>query len=110
MPTNKAAIDWITRTIAVLGFCCVVTVCALSFMGLKIPPELNTLTGGLVGSLASMLVKTSPTETQFQSGKLDLPTDQQEPVSVTVTQQEPVSVTVTQPTDQPVPVVETPKI
>ena len=62
MPTNKQAIDWITRTLAFLGACCVVTVCILAYAGKQIPPELNTLTGGLVGSLASMLVKTTPTE------------------------------------------------
>lgn len=63
MPSNKAAIDWITRTLATMGAFCVVTVCILAIRGIQIPPELNTLTGGLVGSLASMLVKTSPTET-----------------------------------------------
>lgn len=63
MPTNKQAIDWITRTLAFLAACCVVTVCILSYRALQIPPELNTLTAALVGSLASMLVKTSPTET-----------------------------------------------
>lgn len=62
MPTNKQAIDWITRTIAVLAFACVVTICVMSYLGKQIPPELNTLTGGLVGSLGSMLVKTTPTE------------------------------------------------
>lgn len=83
MPTNKAAIDWITRTLAFLGACCVITVCILSYRGTQIPPELNTLTGGLVGSLASMLVKTTPTETPSKP---------------------PAEVTVDQPPDQPIPV------
>ena len=93
MPTNKAAIDWITRTLAVMGFVCVTTVCILAYRGTQIPPELNTLTGGLVGSLASMLVKTSPTESPKSEGGGDTPTE----------------VEIVQPAGQPVPVVETPQ-
>ena len=52
----------IVSTIAALAFLCVFSICILSYMGIKIPPELNTLAGGSVGSLASMLVKTSPTQ------------------------------------------------
>lgn len=90
MPTNKQAIDWITRTLAFLGACCVVTVCVLAYRGQEIPPELNTLTGGLVGSLASMLVKTTPTEAIKPVGDL--------PAKVSIQQQD----------NQPVPVIETP--
>lgn len=49
--------------IAGMAVTCVLTLCTLSYLGIKVPPELNTLTGGLVGSLASMLVKTSPSAT-----------------------------------------------
>ena len=93
MPTNQAAIDWITRTLAVMGFVCVTTVCILSYCGTQIPPELNTLTGGLVGSLASMLVKTTPTDAPKPAGGSDTPAE----------------VSIVQPDNQPVPVTETPK-
>ena len=66
MTTNQTAITVITSTIAVMAFSCVATVCYLSYRGILVPPELNTLTGGLVGALTAMLVKTSPTETQKQ--------------------------------------------
>ena len=61
--TNKGQIYIIVCSIAILAVICVVTVCVLSYLQIKVPPELNTLTGGLVGYLAAMLVKTSPTET-----------------------------------------------
>lgn len=80
IPTNKQAIDWITRTIAVLGFVCVITVCVLSFVGKQIPPELNTLTGGLVGSLASMLVKTTPTEDKGKVQDVQVINEKKDPV------------------------------
>lgn len=80
MPTNQAAIDWITRTIATLGFICVVTVCTLAFFGKQIPPELNTLTGGLVGSLASMLVKTTATEDKSRVQDVQVVNEKKDPV------------------------------
>ena len=61
--TNQSAITIITMTIAVMAFSCVASICVLAFYGIQIPPELNTLAGGLVGALTAMLVKTSPTET-----------------------------------------------
>lgn len=61
--TNQSAITIITMTIALMAASCVGSVCFLSYAGIQIPPELNTLTGGLVGALTAMLVKTSPTET-----------------------------------------------
>jgi hypothetical protein len=64
--TNQSAITIITMTIAIMAASCVGSVCFLSFHGIQIPPELNTLTGGLVGALTAMLVKTSPTETLKQ--------------------------------------------
>jgi hypothetical protein len=66
MPTNSTVITVITSTIAAMCLGCVATVCALSYWAIQIPPELNTLTGGLVGAVTAMLVKTSPTETQSQ--------------------------------------------
>ena len=66
MPTNKSAITVITTTIAILAVSCVGTICFLAIKGIEVPPELNTLTGGLVGALTAMLVKTSPTETTKQ--------------------------------------------
>lgn len=80
MPTNQGAIDWITRTIAVLGFICVFTVCLLAFLGKQIPPELNTLTGGLVGSLASMLVKTTATEDKTKVQDVQVVNERKDPV------------------------------
>lgn len=80
MPTNRSAIDWITRTLAFLGACCVVTVCILAYMGKQIPPELNTLTGGLVGSLASMLVKTTPTEDKSKIQEVQVVNEKKDPV------------------------------
>lgn len=80
MPTNRSAIDWITRTLAVLGFICVITVCVLAAMGKQIPPELNTLTGSLVGSLASMLVKTTPTEDKSKVQDVQVVNEKKDPV------------------------------
>ncbi len=67
--TNQTAITMITGTIAIMALLCVVTICILSYLGVKVPPELNTLTGGLCGALTAMLVKTTPTEgTKAPSG------------------------------------------
>ncbi len=63
MTNNQTAITMITGTIAIMALACVVTICVLSYLGIKVPPELNTLTGGLCGALTAMLVKTTPTET-----------------------------------------------
>ena len=64
--TNQTAITVITSTIAIMAVSCVLSICVLAFYGITIPPELNTLAGGLVGALTAMLVKTSPTETMKQ--------------------------------------------
>jgi hypothetical protein len=64
---NKSEIKVIIRTLAGLAIICVLAECVLSYLGKQIPPELNTLTGGLVGSLTAMLVKTSPTQTSTAS-------------------------------------------
>jgi hypothetical protein len=58
---NSGEIKVIIRTLAILAVICVISECILSYLQLKIAPELNTLTGGLVGSLTAMLVKTAPT-------------------------------------------------
>ncbi len=63
MPNNKGAIMLIISTIAFAALLCVSSICVLAYFGKQIPPELNTLTGGLVGAISTMLVKTSPTET-----------------------------------------------
>lgn len=62
LSTNKSVITVITTTIAILAFSSVGTICVCAYFGIVIPPELNTLAGGLVASLATMLVKTSPSE------------------------------------------------
>jgi len=83
--TNQTAITIITMTIAIMAFSCVASICVLAFYGIEIPPELNTLAGGLVGALTAMLVKTSPTET-VKPRNPDVPT----PVSVVSSVQDPV--------------------
>lgn len=62
MPTNRLTIGLIVGTISLLATIAVSTIAFCSFKGIEIPPELNTLAGGLVGALGSMLVKTSPSE------------------------------------------------
>ncbi len=89
--TNKGQIYVIVCSIAILAVICVGTICVLSYLEIKVPPELNTITGGLVGYLASMLTKTTPTET----------TKQPLPTAPTPNGVTPVQV-VNQPTD-PVP-------
>jgi hypothetical protein len=58
---NSGEIKVIIRTLALLAFVCVVAECLLSYLLIKIPSELNTITGGLVSALTAMLVKTAPT-------------------------------------------------
>ncbi len=90
MTNNQTAITMITGTIAIMALCCVVTICVLSYLGVKVPPELNTLTGGLCGALTAMLVKTTPTET-----------------AKAPTPDAPAPVTVMNPASDPVPTSET---
>jgi len=61
--TNQSTISVVTITVAILAALCVSTICYLSYCGIQIPPELNTLTGTLCGYLTGVLSKTSPTET-----------------------------------------------
>lgn len=89
--TNQTAITMITGTIAIMALCCVVTICVMSWFGTKVPPELNTLTGGLCGALTAMLVKTTPTETAKLA---PIPPDA------------PTEVTVVNPPTDPVPTTE----
>ncbi len=79
----------ITGTIAIMALACVVTICVLSWFGTKVPPELNTLTGGLCGGLMTMLVKTTPTQAIQVS-----------------TPDSPAPVTVMNPASDPVPTTE----
>ncbi len=60
--TNKGAILVIIPTIALLAMGCVFTICWMSYTGREPGQGLTLLTGGLVGSLTSMLTKTSPTQ------------------------------------------------
>jgi hypothetical protein len=83
MANQNAAILWIIRTLACLAALSVTTVCVLAYRGTQIPPELNTLTGGLVGALSSMLVNTKSSD-------------------------RPAPVEIKQPEGDPVPVKETP--
>ncbi len=69
MTTNATAIDLITRTLALLAITLVLTICILSCTGIKIPSELNTLTGTVVGGLMAMLVKTTPSPTPTTTGE-----------------------------------------
>lgn len=89
---NSGEIKVIIRTLAVLAFLCVSAVCVLSYFQLKIPPELNTLTAGLVGSLGAMLVKTAPTPsstlTEPIPTKIEQPSGQPVPVAVETNKQE----------------------
>ena len=87
--TNQTAITVITSTIAIMAVSCVLSICVLAFYGITIPPELNTLAGGLVGALTAMLVKTSPTETQKQPPTPPL-SDTPTPVSVVSSAADPV--------------------
>ncbi len=90
MTNNQTAITMITGTIAIMALACVVTICVLSYLSIKVPPELNTLTGGLCGALTAMLVKTTPTETPKAP-----------------TPDSPAPVTVMNPASDPVPTTET---
>ena len=88
---NSGEIKVIIRTLAFLAGVCVIAVAILAYFQKQIPPELNTLTGGLVGSLTAMLVKTAPT-----TSSPSIP----EPVK-------PIKTEIVQSPDNPVPVQET---
>ena len=83
--TNKGQIYIIVCTIVFLAGCCVLTNCYLAYLGKEAPQAFTLLTGGLVGAVTSMLVKTTPTETTKQplpTAPTPPPTD--EPIAVTV--------------------------
>ena len=92
--TNKGQIYIIVCTIVFLASVCVLTNCYLSYIGKEPPQAFTLLTGGLVGSLTSMLVKTTPTETTKQP----LPRPPSSPPPT-----EPTEVVVTNKPDDPVP-------
>lgn len=79
-PTNQASITIVTSTLALLAFVTVITVCVLSFYSITIPPELNTLAGGLVGAVSTMLVKTTATSNPTDTRIVNKPSD---PVTTT---------------------------
>lgn len=74
MPTNKGTIYIIVVTIAFLASLCVTTTCWLAYIGKDAPQAFSLLTGGLLGSLTGMLVKTSPTQTTTSVAVQDQPT------------------------------------
>lgn len=78
---NKSTITTVTSTLCVLAFLAVAAVCVLAYLQCQIPPELNTLAGGLVGALTAMLVKTSPTAAVPETKIVNPPDD---PAHVTV--------------------------
>lgn len=93
--TNKGQIYIIVCAIVALSIICVVTTCIMAYYGKDIPQALSLLTGGLVGSLGTMLTKTTPTETTKQP----LPhSPTQPPLDA------PTEVTVVNPPTDPVPV------
>jgi hypothetical protein len=102
MSTNKGIIFVITTTIATMALLCVTSICLLCYWGIQIAPELNTLTGGLVGALTAMLVKTSPTETTHSPDGAP-PNGGSNGVAPTV----PTPVTVENKPENPVPTSET---
>ncbi len=74
--TNQISITIVTATLALLAVLTVATVCGLSFYSITIPPELNTLAGGLVGAVSTMLVKTTATSNAPAETKIvNSPTD-----------------------------------
>jgi high-affinity Fe2+/Pb2+ permease len=66
LDSNKAVIYLIVGAIVLMAVVCVATNCFMTFGGKEPSQAFNLLTGGLVGSLTSMLVKTSPTQTATQ--------------------------------------------
>jgi len=99
--TNKGQIYIIVCTIVFLSACCVLTNCYLSLSGKEPPQAFTLLTGGLVGALTSMLVKTTPTETT------KAPPQQPNPPPPLPPSNEPTKVVVENQPDDPVPTTET---
>ncbi len=71
--TNKGAILVIIPTVAFLAVLCVSTICWMSYTGREPSAALNLLTGGLVGSLTSMLTNTKPTSAPTQAIQIPIP-------------------------------------
>jgi hypothetical protein len=92
MNDNKSTISVITSTVAASAFLCVVEVCVLSYSEKKIPSELAQITAALIGSLVSMLVKTSPSQTTTVTPdpiKTEIVNKPESPVPVTTEGQQP---------------------
>jgi len=77
---------------------CVGTNCWMALQGKEPPQAFTLLTGGLVGAVTSMLVKTTPTETVKNA-----PSPPPPPIPPV----EPTEVTVVNAPDDPVPTTET---
>jgi len=57
-----------------MAVACVSTNCYMAYLGKEPPQAFTLLTGGLVGSLSTMLVKTSPTQATTTVALQDKPT------------------------------------
>lgn len=59
--TNRPTINWVTRTLCILGFMLGGSIPVLSYFGKTISSEHNTIAGIVIGGLLSMLTKSTPT-------------------------------------------------
>jgi len=73
LPSNKGIINLIVGATVLMAFLCVATNCVMAYQHLEPPQAFTLLTGGLVASLPSMLVKTSPTQSTTQVAVQDQP-------------------------------------
>lgn len=92
--SNKWTIYWVVMAIILMAIGCVATNCYMALQKMEPPQAFTLLTGGLVGAVTSMLVKTSPTETVKSA-----PTPPPPPI--------PPEVIVVNKPDDPVPTTET---
>jgi len=74
LESNKWVIFLIVGAIVTMAIGCVFTNCLMSYYGREPSQAFNLLTGGLVGSLSTMLVKTSPTQATTQVAVTEQPT------------------------------------
>jgi len=66
LPSNKGVIYIVTLALVAMAVGCVSTNCYLAYIGKEAPQAFTLLTGSLIGSVSTMLVKTSPTQTTTQ--------------------------------------------
>lgn len=93
--SNRWTIYWIVGAIIIMAAACVGTNCYMALNGKEAPQAFTLLTGGLVGAVTSMLVKTTPTETVKSTPPTPPPNGA------------PAEVVVTNKPDDPVPTTET---